>query len=297
MDNRIKTLLTPGLLSSLQGMELIARVIVEGFMSGSNRSHTVGIGQEFSQYRNYEPGDDLRQLDWKMYARSERYFIKQAEIETNITVKLFIDGSNSMAYAEDSVSKFAYSKVLAAAIGLLARQQGDAIGLSIINRDKLTHLQPHFAHQHFMRFLHALIEAQPSGQWKGNQEIGHLFDHHRKELIIVISDLYDQDGDILTFLRRLKTRRNEVVVFHVTGTVESELDISGSFTFRDLENGTTFQADADKVRDSYREKFSAWIQETKAALLEMDIFYHEARMPEYPSDVLRRFLNIRSRLL
>src|SRR6186713_1576116 len=105
MNAQIKALLKPEILNSINGLELAARVIVEGFMSGSNQSQTIGSGQEFSQYRNYEPGDDLRQLDWKMYARSERYYIKQADVETNITVRFMIDASHSMAYEESGVSK------------------------------------------------------------------------------------------------------------------------------------------------------------------------------------------------
>src|SRR3954470_14606197 len=105
MDARIRDLLKPEVLNSVNGLELVARIVVEGFMSGSNQSQTIGSGQEFSQYRNYEPGDDLRQLDWKMYARSERYYIKQADVETNITVRFMIDASRSMAYEEGGISK------------------------------------------------------------------------------------------------------------------------------------------------------------------------------------------------
>src|SRR6187549_2340961 len=123
MDARIRELLKPSLLNSINGLELIARVIVEGFMSGSNKSQSVGAGQEFSQYRSYQPGDDLRQLDWKMFARSERYYIKEAEIETNITVKFMLDASRSMAYEEEGVSKFQYAKVMIAALAYLTRKQ------------------------------------------------------------------------------------------------------------------------------------------------------------------------------
>src|SRR6187455_1183095 len=129
MDARIRELLKPEILNTVNGLELVARIIVEGFMSGSNQSQSIGSGQEFSQYRNYEPGDDLRQLDWKMYARSERYFIKQAEIETNITVKFMLDASNSMAYEEQGITKLQYAKVLTAALAYLARRQGDTFGL------------------------------------------------------------------------------------------------------------------------------------------------------------------------
>src|SRR5215213_9203452 len=133
MDARLRELLKPELINTMDGLELIARIIVEGFMSGSNKSQAIGIGQEFSQYRNYEPGDDLRQLDWKMYARSERYYIKQADVETNITVRFMIDASRSMAYEEGGISKMLYAKVMTAALAYLARKQSDAFGLFTVN--------------------------------------------------------------------------------------------------------------------------------------------------------------------
>src|ERR1700712_740501 len=108
------TLLRPEVLNTVSGLELTAKIIAEGFMMGSSRSQSVGAGQVFSQYRNYEAGDDLRQLDWKMYARSERYFIKQSDIETNITVKFMLDATRSMSYEENGISKFLYAKVLIA---------------------------------------------------------------------------------------------------------------------------------------------------------------------------------------
>ena len=109
MNAALNTLLQPEVLNTVEGLELMARITVEGFISGGNRSLTIGAGQEFSQYRAYEPGDDLRQLDWKMYARSERYYIKQAEIETNITVRFVLDTSRSMAHTENKMSKLLYA--------------------------------------------------------------------------------------------------------------------------------------------------------------------------------------------
>src|SRR5688572_5143809 len=207
MDARIKELLKPEILNTMNGLELVARIVVEGFMSGSNKSQAIGFGQEFSQYRNYEPGDDLRQLDWKMYARSERYFIKQAEIETNITVKFMIDTSHSMAYEEEGISKLQYAKVMAAALAYLARKQGDTFGLFLINDRQLNVIQPRFEQQQFMRFLHELVKAKAESRWKtsGTEQ---LFDHHGKEMIIFITDLYDDKGDLLQFISRLKTNRN-----------------------------------------------------------------------------------------
>jgi uncharacterized protein (DUF58 family) len=297
MDARINKLLTPELLSSLDGLELISRIIVEGFMSGSNKSKSVGFGQEFSQYRSYEPGDDLRQLDWKMYARSERYFIKQAEIETNITVKLMLDGSNSMAYAEHSVSKFDYAKVLIAALGYLARKQGDAIGLSIINQQQLVNVIPRFEQHHFMRFLHFLANAKPDSVWPKGTDIEHLFDHHGKEMIIFISDLYDEQNDILSFISRLKTKRNEVIVFHLLGEQETNLGMQGTFTFRDLETGEVHKVNTEAVRSKYVDQLSSWIQLTKNQFLEKGIHYYKVTMNEDMNEVLRNFINARKLML
>ncbi len=297
MDARIKSLLKPELLSSLNGMELIARIIVEGFMSGSNKSMSIGFGQEFAQYRGYEPGDDLRQLDWKMYARSERYFVKQSEIETNITVKVVVDASKSMAYAESELSKFDYAKIFAAAIAYLARKQGDAYGVSIVNGNRFIHVQPRFEHQHFMRVLSALVDASVSGTWRNTPELESAIDHHRKEMIILFSDLYDDDGELFRFVRQLKTKRNEVIVFHIMGRNERTLEVNGNFTFQDLETGSTRRINVAAVRDNYRQKLETWISTTRDAFLERDIHYFLADMSSPVDEVLRSFIQVRKNLV
>src|SRR5579859_3548796 len=164
MDARIKELLKPEILNTINGLELIARIIVEGFMSGSNKSQSIGAGQEFSQYKNYQAGDDLRQLDWKIFARSERYYIKEADIETNITIKFIIDASHSMAY-EEELSKLQYAKIMTAALAYLARKQSDAFGLFTINDKNVGVLLPRFEQQQFIRFLTDLVQLESHGQW------------------------------------------------------------------------------------------------------------------------------------
>lgn len=216
MDARIKELLKPEILNTVNGLELVARIITEGFMSGSNKSQAVGAGQEFSQYRSYQPGDDLRQLDWKMFARSERYYIKQADIETNITVKFMLDASHSMAYKENELTKLQYGKVMMAALAYLARKQSDTFGLYAINDKNLRVIQPRFEQQQFLRFLNELVNLQSEGKWK-TTGIEQLYDHHGKEIVVFVTDLYDDSEDLLRFISRLKTPRNEVIVFHLTG--------------------------------------------------------------------------------
>jgi uncharacterized protein (DUF58 family) len=227
MDARIKELLDPSVLHTVSGLELVARIIVEGFMSGSNKSQSVGAGQEFSQYRSYQPGDDLRQLDWKMFARTERYYIKEAEIETNITVKFMLDASKSMAYTEEGVSKMQYAKVMIAALAYLARKQSDTFGLFAVNDKQIKSVLPRFEQQQFLRFLNELSQVKSEGVWEKGHSIEQLFDHHGKEMIIFVTDLYDEARDIQQFISRLKTSRNEVIVFHLLGQDGIDIQLSG----------------------------------------------------------------------
>ena len=243
MNSAVNDLLKPELLNTVNGLELVARIVVEGFMSGSNRSQSIGVGYEFSQYRSYEPGDDLRLLDWKMYARSERYYIKQSEIETNITVKFILDASRSMDYKENGLSKLQYAKVLIAALGYLARKQSDTFGLYVVNDQKISMIEPRFEQQQFMRFLNELIATKGEGSWGKGKDLEALQRHVGKEIILFFTDLYDNGKDIQQFVSRLKTSRNEVVVFQIMGNDELNLETEGVFTFEDLETGERRKVD------------------------------------------------------
>jgi uncharacterized protein (DUF58 family) len=297
MDARIKELLNPATLNSINGLELIARVIVEGFMSGSNKSQSVGAGQEFSQYRSYQPGDDLRQLDWKMFARSERYYIKEAEIETNITVKFMLDASRSMAYEENGITKLQYAKVMMAALAYLARKQGDTFGLFTVNDHQIKSVLPRFEQQQFIRFLTELVRATGEGKWEKSNRIEQLFDHHGKEMIVFITDLYDDGKDIQHFISRLKTKRNEVIVFHLMGQHETQLDFEGSFTFEDLETGIKTKVDTRTEQVGYKNRVQEWLEQSRAWMLERQINYRLVQMNEPVEEVLRNFLTIRKRLV
>jgi uncharacterized protein (DUF58 family) len=296
MDTRIKDLLKPEIINQVDGLELVARIIVEGFMSGSNRSQSIGAGQEFSQYRGYEPGDDLRQLDWKMYARSERYFIKQAEIETNITVKFIVDASHSMSYTEDGMSKLNYAKIIIASLAYLARKQSDTFGLYIVNEQKVSMVTPRFEQQQFMRFINALVNVKSAGSWNRGSDMEQLFDHHGKEMIIFLTDLYDEGGDLLHFISRLKTSRNEVIVFHLLGKKEKELSYEGSYTFQDLETKTRRKVDTISQQKKYEQRIESWLKQSRLWMLEKGINYHLAFLSDPVEKVLRDFLKIRKSL-
>jgi uncharacterized protein (DUF58 family) len=296
LDKELNDLLKPELLNTVNGLELVARIVVEGFMSGSNRSQSIGVGYEFSQYRSYEPGDDLRLLDWKMYARSERYYVKQSEVETNITVKFILDASRSMDYKENGISKLQYAKVLVAALGYLARKQSDTFGLYVVNDKQISMIQPRFEQQQFMRFLNQLISSKSEGTWGKGKDLEALQRHVGKEIIIFFTDLYDDSRDIQKFITQLKTSRNEVIVFHVMGNDELNLDTAGVFTFEDLETGERRKVDTFAQQRSYTKKVNEWIQQSRAWMLEKQIDYHLVQMNHSMESVLIHFLNSRKRL-
>jgi uncharacterized protein (DUF58 family) len=297
VNAEIKELLKPEILNTVSGLELIARIVVEGFMSGSNKSQTIGSGQEFSQYRTYEPGDDLRQLDWKMYARSERYYIKQAEIETNITVKFILDASESMGYTENGISKLMYAKVMTAALAYLARKQSDTFGLFTVNDKTITAIQPRFEQQQFIRFLNALVNLKTEGTWKRDHGLESLFGHHGKEMILFFTDLYDEDADLLKFISRLKTPRNEVITFHLMGKNEMDLAFNGSFTFEDLENRSHIKVDTVLQQKQYSDHVNKWVQESRMWMLERHINYELVQMNNSFEQSLRNFLRVRKTIL
>lgn len=296
MDARIRELLKPEILNTVSGLELVARVITEGFMSGSNRSQSIGSGQEFSQYKNYQPGDDLRQLDWKMFARSERYYVKLSEIETNITIKFMLDASRSMAYEENGLTKLQYAKVMTAALAYLARKQSDTFGLFAVNDRQITALLPRFEQQQFIRFLNELVQLKSEGVWK-RHDLEQLYDHHGKEIIVFFTDLYDDAEDLHQFISRLKTPRNEVIVFHLMGKRETELDFGGSFTFEDLETGQRTKVNTVLQQKEYQERVTDWLSYSRTWMLEKQINYYLVSLDEPIDAVLRNFLTVRKRML
>jgi uncharacterized protein (DUF58 family) len=297
VNPQIRQLLTPEILSTVNGLELVARVIVEGYMSGGNPSQSVGAGQEFSQYRSYEPGDDLRQLDWKMFARSERYYIKQSEIETNITVKFMLDASRSMEHAEGGVSKIQMAKVLIAALAFLARKQSDTFGLFSVNDLHITAVQPRFDQQQYIRFLNELIKIKAESTWKKANGLEHIYSHQGKEMILFFTDMYDSEGDLHDFIRKLKTPRNEVIVFHLIGREELELNYSTQLTFEDLETGERLKVDSPTQQSVYRKKMGDWVDATRDWMLQKQVIYQPTYLDDPAPEVLRTFLKARKSMI
>ena len=282
----------------MSGLALIARVTVDGYLSGLNHSRRVGPGMEFSQFRGYEPGDDLRLLDWKMLARSGRYYIKQSEVETNIAVKFILDSSKSMMHEENGLSKMDYVRVLVASLAYLSQNQGDAVGLFALNDQHLHSLYPRVQKKHFNRLLLELINIKNEGKWPEDTKAAEkLHDRSHKELIFFITDMYENTSELTNFINRLKTARNEVVVLHIMGKNELEFDYKGTVTFEDLETGAKMKVDAKEAKSAYLKSMEEMIKNTKDTLLAKGVSYQLFRLDEHLGEGLQLFLKKRNNLV
>ena len=290
-------LLDPKILLSIKDLQLAARTTVDGFMAGIHKNTIKGQGLEFSQYRSYQPGDDLRQLDWKMYARSDRYYIRESEVETSVSIRFVIDASASMNHTDNGYTKMEYAKYLAASLAWLASRQGDAIGLYVLQHDNLFSLASRKDYQHLSRFYHELETINASGTFtKPVHYKDILSSTSKKELLVFITDLYEQNGEIFTLLDSLVAMKHEVIVFHLMGNNELEFDYKGYAALQDLETGRVVRINSMQKNETYRQQMDNYLSATRMKLLNKNIFYRLLHMAESPEQALRDFLIQRSKL-
>ena len=290
-------LLKPEVINTVSGLSLISRIVVEGFTSGLNRSASVGPGMEFSQYRGYEPGDDLRLLDWKMLARSGRYYIKQSEIESQVTIKFIVDSSASMLHKETDLSKMDFVRVLVATLAYMAHKQGDAVGLFALNESDVVSIYPKADKKHYNRLLLELINLTNAGKWPethiSNKRIPN---RGGKELTFFLTDMYETDTEISSFVKGLKSARNEVVVLQIMGAAEMDFDYGPNITFEDWETGARIKVDTEKAKTEYLTTLESRLKNIKDELLSNGIQHHIFRMDAHLGVALQLFLKQRKRL-
>lgn len=288
----------PRTLVAIADLHLLAKTVIDGFLFGAHQSPQIGAGLEFSQYRSYEPGDDLRRIDWKMYARSDRYFVRESEVESSIAVRFLLDASRSMSHEDSGLAKLDYARFLVASLAYLAHGQGDAIGFLALNDERQINLLPKSGQSHLHRFLHELERLEPAGKWPGWHAVERLLSTAaRREIIVVISDLHEADDEIRTVLAKLTALKNEVLFFHLLGKNERNFSYQGLLTFEDLESGETRQVDAEQTRVAYLKKLDAQLDAMRRELHNQHIAY-ELFTTDQPLDfALRAFLKQRKRRL
>lgn len=289
--------LDPALLASIGDLELVARLTVEGTISGLHRSPFHGYSAEFSQYRHYRAGDDLKYIDWKLFARTDRIYTKQFRETTNLRALAAVDASASMGYrGSGTVSKLDYARILAAALAHLVVGQGDAFGLVAYDAVVRRYVAARTGQSHLRSLLVALSSVEPSGSTQSATALrraSELLD--RRGLLVVLSDLYDEDDAVETELRRAARMGHEIAVFHVLTRDEIEFSFRGDIEIEDLETGRTVLTHGPTHAGGYRERVGAFLERWRTRCAAHGIDYTRV-MTDMPLDAaLREYLLKRTR--
>jgi uncharacterized protein (DUF58 family) len=254
-----RQLTDPVFFSRLDNLELRAAGIVEGFMHGLHRSPFVGFSVEFASHREYAQGDDLRHVNWKLFARSNRLYVKQFDAETNMNLYLLLDVSASMDCRSQGVSKLEYGAALAAALAHLALKQHDAVGLILLADEVVAHLppkaRPHQL-QEILRLIHATRPRKTSSTARAFQQAAELCNH--RGIVVLLSDLFDDLDGLMKGIDRLRFQKHEVVLFHLWDRWERDLPLEGHCKFHDLETGELLLTQAESIRGGYLAAVAAW---------------------------------------
>ena len=288
-------MLSPELLHALHNLPLAARRAAEGVLNGAHQSRRPGAGLEFSQYRPYQPGDDLRRLDWRLAARSDRYYLRESEVDTSLTIHLVLDASASLNHLDaNGLSKLDYARLLLAALAYLAQRQGDAVGLSIMHPTGLTQLPPRAEPRQLPRLYHALERATAGGSFPAAAALAPLTARRQRALTVCVTDLYETEaGEISRLLTRLQASAGEVLLLHLVAGNELNFSYKGAVTLRDLETGQTLQLNADQQRAAYQASLQAWLRDTAHAARRQGIDYHLLDTSQPLDGALRAFLSKR----
>jgi uncharacterized protein (DUF58 family) len=258
--NQLLKYLQPEVISSVKNLELVAKLVVEGYLTGRHRSPFHGFSVEFSQHRPYMPGDSLRFIDWKVYGRSDRYYIKQFEEETNLRCNILIDISKSMQYGSSKITKAQYASYLAAGLTYLMLQQRDSTGLVLFDDRIKTIIPPRSVFSHLNVILHAIENAEFGTDTNISATLHYVAEQiHKRGLIILISDLLDDPQDILNGLKHFRHNKHEILVFHIIDPKELEFDFSGDVMFEDLESNDKLKTQPGYIREIYKQKFQEFL--------------------------------------
>jgi uncharacterized protein (DUF58 family) len=250
----------PAVLAKIGNLEFIARSVVDGVINGSHRSPYFGASVDFAEHRGYVPGDDIRRVDWRVFARTDKYYIKEFEADSNANFSVLLDVSKSMAFGT-RITKLDYAKTLAACLTYLVSKQRDRVGLVTFDEEVIDHVPPSAKHVDVV--LHTLDRVQARRPGRFGVPIRKLAEHFgRRGIIVVISDFYEEPDEILDAVSLIRFRGNDVILFHVLDPAEIDFSFDDASSFEDLESGEQLPVVPDALREQYR----AMIREHIAAL-------------------------------
>jgi uncharacterized protein (DUF58 family) len=286
----------PDVLSRISSLELLARGVVEGFISGLHRSPYKGFSVEFMSYRPYIPGDDPLRLDWKLFARTDRLYVKEFEDETNTRLNILVDISHSMGYGSGAVSKLEYGFFLAAALAHLIIRQRDAVGMALFDDKIVRQIPAKSSTRHLQTMMKMMEEAELGEKTALGKPLHELADQHRKRgFVVLISDLLDDPEAIIDGLRHFRFGGHEVLVFHIMDPQEVAFEFTDFVEFEDLETGETLLVSADAAREIYLENLEGFHTRLQEACGQLGVDYNRLTTDQPLDHALFNYLASRKR--
>jgi len=282
MTSMLQRFLDPAILAGISDLDLVARTVVEGFISGLHRSPDFGFSQEFAEYRAYSQGDDLRHIDWNVFARSERCYLKRYRGETNTRLVILLDASASMGFGSHPVNKLDYARFLTASLFYLANQQRDAAGLLVFDDEVRNYLAPSTRHGQLSRLLHAIEGARLGTRTDFQKPFLHCQQFlPRRGMVVVVSDFYEDPDRVIRTVEPLRFRGNELILFHVLDPQEIAPGFRQPMLLVDMETRDTLEVSPEYARAEYRQKIDSHIEalRNKARSAGMDYCLLETNRP------------------
>jgi uncharacterized protein (DUF58 family) len=287
--------LDPAVLAGISSLDLLAKTVVDGFVAGLHRSPDFGFSQEFAEYRAYVPGDDLRHVDWNLFARTERCYLKRYRGETNSQLVVLLDASNSMQYTSGPPKKMDYARFIAASLFYLAiRNQRDAAGLIVFDDEVRDYVRPSTRQGQLARLFAGLEQAEPRARTDFGKPLRHFQELlHRRGIAIVISDFYEEPEKIVRAIEPLRFHGNDVVLFHILDPEEIRPVLKGPALLVDLETDQEIEVIPEYAKTTYRAKMEAHIEQLRSRTRAAGMDYRLLVTDQPLDEALREYLTLR----
>jgi len=286
----------PAVLARIGNLELVARTVVDGFINGLHRAPYFGASVDFAEHRGYVAGDDIRRVDWRLYARTDRYYVKEYEADSNANFTVLLDVSKSMDYGSGGATKLEYGRILAACLTYLVHRQRDRVGLVAFDRDIVEHVPPSARHMEVVLHVLDRVRAERPGALRA--PLHKLAEHFgRRGVLVLISDLYDEPDNVLEALAPLRFRGNDLIVFHLLDRAELEFGFTDASSFEDVESGEQLPVVPDTLREQYVSLVRAHIDALTRRCAEARVDYALLDTSAPLDHALFKYLTTRDRLM
>jgi uncharacterized protein (DUF58 family) len=286
----------PRVLARIGNLDLIARHVVDGFINGLHRAPHFGASIDFAEHRGYVPGDDIRRVDWRLYARTDKYYVKQYDADTNTNFAILLDISKSMMFGSGGVTKIEYARYLSACLGYMAHRQRDRVGIVTFDEEVVKYVPP--SAKHFDVMLHTLDQAQPVRAGRLRAPLEKIAEHFkRRSVVALVSDLYEEPEEILEAIKPYRFLGNDIMVFHVLDPAELDFPYKDASRFQDLESGEEIPIVPESLLEQYRQLITAHIDSLRTKFSEIRVDYTLVNTARPLDDALFSYLANRERTM